>query len=216
MSSLMDKCVSVLGEMLAPIEWTRVSRRHDVFRPMAGTLVWQLAANGTTDRRTESISFLPALGVRHPEAVAIEGAFLGLSKSSGRFTAITGCGLMDLLPPDGGKVSERWRVSDDAEVEQVMAVIYEDFSRYGLPFYQEFVSVDSLIEHLAGHGGSQDQNGKLAILNALSGRTEEALLALTDYVAVAKRQSPPISLQSWKFVESFVCRFGLGESLLSN
>jgi hypothetical protein len=217
MSSLMDGCVSVLGEMLASIEWTRVSRRHDVFRHVApGTLVWQLAANGTTDRRTGSVSFLPALGVRHSEAADIEGDFLGLPKSSSRFTATTGCGLMDLLPSDGPKVSERWCVSDDAEIEQVMAIVSEDFSRYGLSFYQRFASVDSLVEYLSGHGRTQDQNGKLAILYALSGCAEDALSALSDYVDVAKRQSPPISVQSWKFVKSFVGRFDIGESLLNN
>jgi hypothetical protein len=217
MSSLMELCVSALEEMLAPIGWARVSRRRDVFRSKAtGTLVWQLATNGTIDRRTGSVSFLPALGVRHPEAVDLEGAFLGLPKSSGRFTATIGCGLMELLPPDGQKVSERWRVSDGEKVEQVMAIICEDFSQYGLPYYQRFEAVDSLIEHLMERSRSQDQDAKIAILNALYGRTEEALSALTDYVAVAKDQSPPISVQSWRFVEAFVDRFGLGESLLSN
>jgi hypothetical protein len=217
MPSLMDLCVSELAELLAPVGWARVSRRHDVFRfPATGALVWQLAANGTIDRRSGSVSFLPALGVRHPEAVDLEGAFLGLSKSSGRFAATIGCGLMELLPPDGRKVSERWRVSEAGKVKQVMAIIYEDFFRYGLPYYQKFETVDSLIEYLTGCSRSQDQDAKLAILNALCGRTEEALSSLAAYAAVTKGQSPPISVQSWRFMESFVERFGLGRSLLSN
>lgn len=217
MPSLMTACVFALGEALAPIGWTRASMRRDVFRSApTGSLAWQLAANGTAEKRTGAVSFLPALGVRHPEAVDLEAAFLGLPKESSQFAASIGCGLIQLLPRDGRKVSERWRVSDEGEVERVMGVISKDFSLYGLPYYQEFDSIDSLISNLMERSRSQDQDGKLAILNALSDRPANALAALADYVEVARRQSPPISDQSWRFVHAFVEHFGIGESLLGN
>ena len=154
------------------------------------------------------------LGVRLSDAVELKGRFLGLPKSSSRHASTLGTGLRDLLPVEDKKSLLRWCVTEKHTVDQVAATVFDDFVRYGPPFFSFFKSEDSLINFLDGRNRSQDENGTLAILNALAHRDAEAVVALADYARVAETQSPPISDQSWKFVRAFVEHFGLGKSLV--
>jgi hypothetical protein len=217
LQSLKEQCTSLLADGLISLGWKRAARNRDLFySPVPEVLVPQFQANGTVDRFGGSVTFLPTLGVRHPEASDLETRFLGLSVKDNRFVAIHGCGLVDLLPEIDPRLATRWRASSQETATETASRILDDFSRYGLPFYGEFSDVTDVIRYLNSLDRSQEQNGKLAILNAISGYYPEALVALGDYADIARSQSPPISVQSENFVKSFVEHFGLGESLLLN
>ena len=200
---------------LSSIGWGRPYRRGDLFRSThAGPIVWQMSLNGTVSRSSGDVDFRPALGVALPEAVELEGRFLGLPKSSNRTASTFGVGLRDLLPAEERKPLLRWCITGKRTVHQVASTIFDDFSHYGLHFFGEFTTEESMVRYLEGRKRSQDVSGKLAILYAIARRDEEALVELVDYMREARTQSPPISVQSWNFVRAFVDRFGIGESLL--
>jgi hypothetical protein len=182
-----------------------------------GRLVWQFGTLGSLDRRTGFVNFFPALGVRYPEAVDLEGSFLGLSGTAAKQTASTGRALRDMLPP-GERGWTRYLLRSEEQADSVASLIFEDFTNYGLSYYEPFDSVASLISYMRESSKAsdrkQDVTRKLAIMDALMGDTTEALASLGSFVVEARMQSGSIAEQSWRFVRSFVDYFGIGAEFL--
>ena len=167
-----------------------------------------------SDNKAGGLLFLPSLGIRHRETTALESRFLGRPEKDRRFVGVYGRGLMDLLP-DGLDAGIRWNVFREEQAESVLMTIADDFFRYGLPFFEGVNSVDSVIAKFYENNRGQDQEGRLAILCALSGREGEAEAALERYIERANYPVPffprPVSR---RFLSAFVEYFGIGGQLL--
>jgi hypothetical protein len=171
-------------------------------------LLYQLSIG--LEVRSFGIVMYPMLGVQHPEASRLARQFLGLPPGIGAGISIFGRSLPDLLREHGREVipSTRWLIHSAEDVAPVTDVCRQDIEFYGIPFLQRFRTIGDVIFHLERQQPSQQNNGLLAITRALAGSFTEASVALRAYAAEAQSQQPPMSTQSWRFVQLFTEHFG--------
>ena len=78
LQSLIAAYLDALDAKMSPLGWVRPDRDEDHFDgPLQGELVPQFSALGSTDEGTGHVHFYPAIGIQYPEAVDLEGRFLG-------------------------------------------------------------------------------------------------------------------------------------------
>jgi hypothetical protein len=213
MHTLKDQTVRLLTRDLAAIGWTEVKRMEPAFAMVrTSDVVFDLRLN--LSESDDGIRMYPAIGARHVETSRLVGQFKGRPPTTQASTF--GIGLADLLHENGiaSAPFERWTIHSETQLQSVVDVFCEDLTRYGLPFLESLSTLEDILARLETEPRSQIYCGMLAVGHALLGNMSRALTALHEYAVEAQSQQPPMSVQSWGFIQSFVDHFKVDEKRL--
>ncbi|MCC3767758.1 hypothetical protein [Streptomyces sp. UNOC14_S4] len=215
MYTLEEQAVLEVTQRLSADGWTQTDYEEPAFA-IQGTadVFFQVSLNQTA--KDYGVAFFPSLGVRHVETSRLVAQFKGLQPSAGEGVASFGCGLADLLYLHGYEMApfKRWLIRDSGAIDAVVTLLCEDLETYAAPFFRSLSTLGAIIDRIEQEKRHQAQSGHLAVANALAGRTSQALDALSEYAEAARSQRPPMSTQSWGFIESFIDYFRVDRSSL--
>jgi hypothetical protein len=209
---LIDQCRASIALRLLVQGWTRPVRRKDYFELPGppGPLTRRLAARATYQRGSGTVVFLPAVGISLLEVAEIRSSLLRLPAAGDRYVSVIGRSLMDLLPADDRNLN-RWRITREADIDQVVGSVTNDISQYGIPFLEQFDTRESVTLFLEQSKRSMYDDWTLAILYALSGSSGQAFGMLRDSVGKGGSLSPEAADDAVQFAEAFAEHFGISE-----
>jgi hypothetical protein len=215
MHAIIDRFFETLHAGLAKIEWVPTDQdierhEHSFAYHRAGDIEYDLTAY--PDETRDGVAIYATVGVTHLELSRLGSEFIGLPPDR---TSAFGRTLADLVRERGSPATpySRWFVRSIDDVGSVAELLCQDVVDHAYPYLFSFSTLDDVIHRLRSER-SQVGVGNLAIAAALAGRQSEALDALASYAAEAATQRPPLSIQSWRFVRSFVAHFKIPQSEL--
>ncbi|MFG2847978.1 hypothetical protein ACGF12_33135 [Kitasatospora sp. NPDC048296] len=204
-----------LADRLGGLGWDLIDEDHEVVvfslqRDADQELVWHLGVS--FGGRGASLRLSPVLGVQHPATSRLVTLFNGLPGQEAGGLCSFGIPLSELIPRRAGEslALPRWAVRREGEAGMTVAALCTDLRSVGLPFFEPFRTLESLIRRLSIESRYQVMSGHLAVARALAGDIPGAESALAEYARTAAHQQGLMLTATHQFVSGFVGHFGFG------